>query len=83
MFAIIFEVIVVEYEDKKSQDVRQLPWTILVTLSDGKRVFPQIAHDNELRFHITDEGLSISRNVLRCDKSQWQTIFRRTFGYLN
>ena len=32
-------------------------------LSDCKGVVSQIAYDNELRFHITDEGLSISQNV--------------------
>ena len=33
-----------------------------------------MAYDNELHFHITDEGLSISRNVWLETKSQWQTI---------
>ena len=32
-------------------------------LSDCKGVVSQIAYDNELRFHITDEGLSIRQNV--------------------
>ena len=32
-------------------------------LSDCTGVFSQIEYGNELRFHITDEGLSISRNV--------------------
>ena len=31
-------------------------------------------YDNELHFHITDEGLSIRRNVWLETKSQWQTI---------
>ena len=41
-------------------------------LSDCKGVFSQIAYFNELRFHITDEGLSTDepQRLSRNDKSQ-------------
>ena len=45
-----------------------------ITAPSWKQPSKPGAYDNELHFHITDEGLSISRNVCLETKSQWQTI---------
>ena len=41
----------------------------------SRQVILSVAYDNKFRFHFTDEGLSISRNICyQLIKSQWETF---------
>ena len=57
---------------KCSQEMSQVLWKWFAT--DFFVSNQTFRLTNELHFHITDEGLSISRNVWLETKSQWQTI---------